>query len=467
MSDATGPHLPKTLGFRDLVLLKLVAIVNVSLLPPVAGFGDASLLLWVLAFVLFFVPEAAAVLTLARRHPGEGGIYLWARREFGDLHGFVAGWCYWIGNLFYFPMQLVYLAGVLAYVGGASAAPLVDAKWFVSAVAFGWLALATGANVLGLSVGKWIPNVGAVGTVATVGFVVASGMFAAGSGTAAPVPVVAGSVPDMVSALSVMCFAFMGLELASTMGGEMRRPGRDLPRAALIAGALTLCAYLGVTAALQRLVPVGEIGSIQGVIQAVEQGSARLGLAWLVAPLALAMAVSIAGGLSAWYVGATRVPFMAGFDHTLPAWLGRVHPRWGSPVPALLLQGGLSALFIVTTLVGSTVAEAYQVLLRSSAIITMIPFCYMFAAVARLRTLRWPIRLSGVVGFAISAAGAVTAFVPTAEVDRVVLYETKLLVGVLGPLAVGLVLFQRARRTRAAGAAASPGFGDTALADGE
>ena len=69
MRDHQGHELPRTLGFRDLLLLKLVAIINVSLLPPVAGYGRVTLLLWCGAFLLFFVPEAVAVLTLARRHP--------------------------------------------------------------------------------------------------------------------------------------------------------------------------------------------------------------------------------------------------------------------------------------------------------------------------------------------------------------------------------------------------------------
>ena len=167
--------LPRTLGFLDLLLLSLVAVINVSLLPPLAGFGRAALALWVVAFLLFFVPEAVAVVNFSRRFPGEGGIYLWARRVFGETHGFVSGWCYWLANLFYFPMQLVYLSGVLAYAGGAGLAGLVERKWFVSAVSFGWLALAVGVNMLGLVVGKWFPNIGALGSIASVVVIVAAG----------------------------------------------------------------------------------------------------------------------------------------------------------------------------------------------------------------------------------------------------------------------------------------------------
>src|SRR2546423_1603844 len=161
---ATEPvAIPRTLGRRDLVLLKVVAVVNINNVPPVAIHGWASLVLWTLAFVGFFVPEAVAVLTLGRRYPGEGGIYLWTRKEFGDVHGFLAGWCYWTNNLFYVPVLLVYMAGILAFAGGeARATELVNQKLFVLGVAIGWLVLIAAANIRGLGVAKWIQNAVAV-----------------------------------------------------------------------------------------------------------------------------------------------------------------------------------------------------------------------------------------------------------------------------------------------------------------
>jgi amino acid transporter len=457
MRDAEGHELPRALGFGDLLLLKLVAIINVSLLPPVAGYGRVTLLLWAAAFFLFFVPEAIAVLALAKRFPGEGGIYLWTQRQFGPLHGFISGWCYWIGNLLYFPMQLVYLAGVLAFAGGADTAGLVGQKWFVSVVAFGWLALATGTNVLGLRVGKWVPNVGAVGTALTLALIVGAGASAAVTGRAEAVPFATTHGWELVSSLTVMSFAFMGLELASTMGDEMRNPSRDLPRAALLAGAATLAAYLAVTWSLQALLPASQIGAIQGIVQAVDLGMRRLGLDLLLGPLAVVMAVSIGGGLAAWYAGSTRVPFVAGFDHALPASLGRVHPRWGSPHVALTVQGVLSAACIVVTLAGSTVAEAYQIFLKASAVTTLVPFCYMFLGLARLGDVRWWQQAAGVMGFVVSGAGALAAFVPTSDVGNVVVFELKLVAGALGPMAVGLWLFARSRRPSPAEAAPDRG----------
>ena len=446
MSDR-APELPRTLTFRDLLLFKLVAIVNLSLLTPSAGLGQSALWLWVVAFVLFFIPEVVAVLALSKRYPEEGGLYTWANRQFGPTHGFISGWYYWTGNLFYFPMQLVYLAGVLAYAAQGADSRLVDGKTFVAAVALGWLALVTAVNFVGLGVGKWLPNVGAVCTAFTAILIASAGVVAWRSGASAPMPADLPAAGEIFSGLSVMCFAFMGVELASTMGSEIKHPDRDLPRAAMAAGALTLGIYLAVTWALLQLLPPGEIGVIEGIVQGVDLGVRRLGLEWLAAPLASVMAVSLAGGLAAWYAGSTRIPFVAGLNDALPSALGRVHPRWGSPYVALLAQGALTVGFIAATMWGSSVREGYQVLLRSSVITTLVPFGYMFLGLVSLKDEAAWKRAAGVVGFAVSLAGMIAAFVPGDDVANVGWYEVKLLAGSLLPLAAGLAFFARARRT--------------------
>ena len=440
-----GSGIPRTLGLTDLVLLGTVAIVNVNTVPPVAGFGRATLALWGLAFAAFFVPEAIAVLALSRRYPGEGGVYLWARRHFGDVHGFVSGWCYWTNNLFYVPVLLVYLAGIVAVAGGERTAPLVDDRWFVATIAFGWLAIITVANVRGMGVGKWINNAGGIGSAATVVLLVVAAAVARRRGAAVTPPVVAGSALDMASGLGVMCFAFIGIELASTMADEIRNPERDIPRAIAITGVVAIVSYLLAADALLALVPTGEIGAIQGVMQAVSRGAAAAGAGWLVAPIAVVMALSVGGATSAWFAGPARIPFVAGLDSALPAALGRVHPRWGSPHVALITCALLSAGLTALSLAGSSVAEAYQVLLRASVAINLVPFVYTFLALMTLDSARRFERVAGAVGALVTAAGMVTAFLPGADVASVVLFESKMVAGVGGPLAIGLWLYRRSR----------------------
>lgn len=435
----------------DLVLLKIVAIVNVNNVPPTAVFGRASLALWTLAFLAFFIPEAIAVIVFSRRYPGEGGIYLWTRRLFGEAHGFFSGWCYWTNNLFYVPVMLVYIAGVAAFAGGERTAGLVHQPWFVAAVAFGWLAAITVANVRGLAVGKWIQNVGGLGTGLAVLLVIAAGLVVVGSGGTLIPPPATGTGWEMAAGFSVMCFAFIGIELASTMGDEIRDPPRDLPRAIAIAGVVSIASYVLVTGAVQALVPVGDLGTIQGIMQAVGHGAHIAGLDWLIGPVAVVMALSVGGAASAWFAGSSRIPFVAGLTHALPDALGRVHPRWGSPHVALLTCAAVAGLFTALSLVGSTVSEAFQVLLKAAVAIQLVPFVYLFLGLMRLDGVGWVARLAGGIGGTVTVLGILAAFLPPADVASVAVFELKMLAGVVLPCAVGWLLYRRA--TRQAGAA--------------
>lgn len=439
----------RTLGLADLVLLGTVAIVNVNTVPPVARFGRATLLLWVIAWATFFVPTAIATLVLSKRYPGEGGVYLWTERRFGPLHGFIAGWCYWTNNLFYVPVLLVYLAGVAAFVGGEATAPLVDNRAFVAAVAFGWLALITVANVLGLATGKWINNIGGAGSIATVVLLVIAAAIARARGVSVAPPVTEGTLPDMMSGLSVMCFAFIGIELASTMADEIKNPARDVPRAIAIVGAIAVLSYVAVTDALFALVPAGDIGAIQGVMQAVGHGAESAGAPWLVSFIAIVMSLAIGGAASAWFAGPARIPFVAGLNSALPRALARVHPRWGSPHVALITCAVISALLLTLSMIGADVIEAYQILLSATVVINLIPFVYIFLALMTLDDATSIERAAGAVGAAVTVAGIVAAFRAGDEVGSVLVYELKMAAGVLVPLALGLWLFTRSRRQAA------------------
>ncbi len=438
--------IPRTLGRLDLVLLKIVAVVNINNVPPTAVYGRASLALWTLAFAAFFLPEAIAVVAMAKRYPGEGGVYLWIKEEFGPAHGFFAGWCYWTCNLFYVPVLLVYMAGIFAFGGGEETGRLVDDRRFVLGIALGWLALITVLNLRGLRVGKWIQNVGGVGVFLSIGLVLLAAALAWSKGGAESPPLVSGAGWGMVASFSVMCNAFVGVELASTMGDEIRDPRRDLKPAILIAGAVSLASYLMVTVAVLALVPIADLGIIEGIMQAVSHGATGAGAGWIVGPVAILMGLAIGGAASAWFAGSARVPFVAGLASALPSALGRVHPRWGSPHVALITCAVVAGLFTVISLLGSTVAEGYQVLLKAAVVIQLIPFLYLFVALARLVGIGAWSRAAGVLGFITTAFGIVAAFFPAEDVASVVVFELKMAVGVIGPVAVGWYLFRRSRQ---------------------
>ena len=121
--------LVRALGVSDLTWLYLVAVVNLNVVPVIAAGGAQVMWLLAAAVLLFFVPQGIGVIELAEHMPGEGGLYLWTKESFGDFHGFICGWCYWMTNMFFVPSLLFAVAGVTTYiVGGNAAAKINDSR---------------------------------------------------------------------------------------------------------------------------------------------------------------------------------------------------------------------------------------------------------------------------------------------------------------------------------------------------
>ena len=138
---------------------------------------------------------------------------------------------------------------------------------------------------------------------------------------------------------------------------------------------------------------------------------------------------------------------MAGVDRVLPAAFGKVHPRWQTPHVALLVQGGVATLFILAGLVGSTVRDAYLALVDTTIVLFFIPYLYMFGAYLRLQRRRTPLSVAaGWVGLGAVLLSIALAFVPAADVASPAAFEAKVLGGVVGFMALGVLLAGRGVR---------------------
>ena len=461
MSTSTAPGLKRVLGRADLVLLFVVAITNLNVVPVIAANGPVTVWLWLLALVFFFWPQGIAVIELARRHPEEGGVYVWTKAAFGDFHGFLSGWCYWTNNIFYVPTVLLYLVGVVVYVFGTKAAGLADSGPFAFTVSTILLWVLVWLNTRGLGVGRWVNNAGGVGTavasLALIGLGVAR-LVTHGSALSA-----ADFVPPrvdfhLVSSFGVICFGLVGLELASVMGDEIRDPDRELPPAVLWGGAISGLLYLGATLAVLLAVPASEVGVTQGVVQAVQRMATDVGVSFLAPLVAAVLSVSIAGIASAWLAGSARIPFVIGLDRFLPPVLGRVHPQYGTPYIALSVQALLCTLFLAMSFVGATVKEAFVTLLDLAVVLQLVPYLYLYAALIKYSRAsasapslysKRTLRLAGLAGFVTTGLGMIVAFVPTRQIESTFQFEAKMFGGCGVFLALAAVFYLRGRGTRA------------------
>ena len=468
MTTESGTHdLKRVLRLGDLVLFNVVAVLGLRWVATSAKAGPSSLVLWLLAATLFFIPQGIAVITLASRFPDEGGVYAWTRRSYGEWNGFLCGWCYWINNVLYYPNLLISTAVIATYAIGKGGTAL-GASWpYVLSVSLAALWLAALLNIVGLGTGKWLHNIGGVATYLPGLVLVVLGIAAVAMHPSANTITAERLVPDVteLSTLNLwasIAFAFAGLELSSTMGEETANPRRDLPRAIVIAAPLIAAAYILGTLSVLWLVPNDDLNIVSGFLQGITAGSAAMSpaLVW-VAPVAAALyTISNVAGVGAWLSGPARVAFVIGLDRYFPPAFGKVHPKWRTPYVAILVQAVLATVFLLVSQVGkgSTVEHAYLILLDTQLLVYFIPYLYLFLCLLRqargsaqpgpLPGGRVGATLAGLCGLGVTAFAMIVASIPPSDAPNRGVFAAKVIGGAAAFVVLGGLIYMRARVTR-------------------
>lgn len=461
-------QLRRVLGFWDVLLFNIATVLGPRWLAAAGYNGTSSISLWIIAALLFFVPSALVINELSTRFPDEGGLYVWSKEAFGDFHGFVAGWTYWIYTVFYFPGLLLASASMAAYIGGAGHANLATNREFLVIGSFLLLFVAVWLNIIGLNIGKWLQNAGGVGSYVPLLILVGISAWIWHAHGSATHFTFKNMLPvwnqATVNFWPQMVFAFAGFELVSAMSEEVRNPQRTLPRAVWGAGAAVAFIYIVGTISVLVLIPSQQVNPLSGVFQGLTAGSVTLKIAFVGVVAALLVTVGNAGGVGSTVAGIARVPFAVGIDRYLPKAFGKIHPRWRTPYVSILVQAILSCLVLLLAQIQATATTAYQVVVDAAIVLYFIPFLYMYAAAIKLAYREDRRRnpqailipggtvgawIAGGLGFAITALGIVLSFVPPGGTESKFSFLAKLVGGTVGTILVGLALYWRGARQKA------------------
>src|SRR5262245_33275487 len=458
-------HLRRAMGFRDLVLFYLVTALSLRWVATAAAAGPSSIIIWIAGCLAYFVPLTLCVLELSSRYPEEGGMYLWSKQAFGEFAGFMTGWMYWTANLPYYPALLYFAAGNALFVGGDRWQKLSTSSSYFIIVALAGLALGFTLNLIGLNIGKWLHNIGALGAWLPATMLIVMGSvawFRFGSATRFGGGAILPAIDfKNVFFWSTVAFAFGGMEGASTMGDEIQHPRRNIPRSLLTAGVIVTAIYIVATISVLTALPADEVSGLQGFMQAMSKVAVRIGVEPVAPFAALLVTISSIGGVSAWFAASSRLPFVAGVDKFLPPAFGRVHPKWQTPYVAMAVQAVLAGTFIFLGQAGTSVKGAYDFLVGMGVVSYFLPFLYMFCAVIRLQ--REPagpgvMRIPGgkpvaimmaLLGLMTTTISSILACIPPADEPNKVLAVVKLLGSSACLVGIGAVIYWIGKRKNA------------------
>lgn len=473
-APATGQEAKKQLrremGFWDVLLFNIAAVLGPRWIASAAYNGTSSISLWILAAVLFFIPSAFVVSELSSRFPAEGGVYVWCKEAFGEFHGFVAGWAYWIYTVFYFPSLLMASLAMSAYAAGARGADLSTNRAFLVIGSLVVLAIAVWFNIVGLRVGKWLQNAGGIGTY--IPLLLLTGVAIAFAMTHGAVThftwqnILPGRIDfGKVNFWSSIAFGFAGLELVAFMGEEIHDAARTIPKAIFGSGILIAIIYLVGTVCVLLILPAPTVNNAAGVFQALAVGSKLLGVAVIGIIAAILVTVGNLGGVGTTVAGVARIPFVVGIDRYMPEAFGKIHPRWRTPYVAMLVQAIASAVILVAFQWRESTAGAYQILIDATVILNFVPYLYMYAAAIKLgmRSDRgsnpeailipggkagpW---IAGSLAFGVTLLAIIVAMIPPDNIENKPLFELKLIGSTVIALLIGLVMYWRGARQKAA-----------------
>ncbi|MBN7795499.1 APC family permease [Parahaliea mediterranea] len=367
-APAASEQLRRVVGAPGYALLALNGVIGAGIfgLPAVAAqrVGDFSPWLFLLCALIIMT----VVLGFARAASlvsATGGPIVYVARAHGAFAGFQVGWLLYISRLVAMAANTVLL--------------VTYAAWFLPALESGLprqlaialvIAALTGLNIVGVRAGMGVVYLLSV-------FKVLPLLFFAGLGLAHAEPGLLGGatlppLPTLGETLLLLIYAFVGFENAVIPAGEGRRPARDIPVAIIATVVLISLLYFLIQWVALSLLPELSASS-QPLVDAASVMWGTTGAT----VMAVAAVASIAGNCSASVLGAPRLSYALSLEKGLPAWFGRVHPRFHTPANSIAFYGAGAILLAVT---GSFVTLAVV-----STLVRLVTYAAVLLSLPRLR----------------------------------------------------------------------------------
>lgn len=458
--QAHSAVLRKELGLFDLVLAQFLLVIVLDFFGTAAKAGSSHVAFWLLAYVLFFIPQAIVVAHLNRIMPLEGGLYEWARLAFNNQIGFLVAWNLWLFAVLYVAVIGLVTTTFLAYALGPAAAWIASSKWLILAVSFLLIAAMMLLSALGLRVGKWLSNLGSIATLIVLALLIATPFVNLWGGRLSEYrPLHLVMPPLTVFSLSVftkmMFGALSGFEYVAIFAGECRNPARHLTRSVLITAPFIALIYIFATSAILAFSSPETVDVVGPVPQALRLGSHSFGVAEIIVPLAIVLLfVNYPTSFSVYFSASTRLPMVAGWDHLLPAWFTRLHPKYKTPVNSILCLGTITLAGSVAALIGVGPQEAYEILLTWAFTFYGIAYLALFAIPflsPRNRGLRprLGLRLAALSGFLMTLLYVLLSIFPIIPVESSSHYSLKIAVVVIGGNFLGWIIYRAGQRSTA------------------
>src|SRR5580765_5813846 len=460
--ETRSESLRKPLGLFDLVLTQILFVVGSSWVGAAAKLGQAHLFFWLLAILLFYIPQAAVVIYLSNRMPLEGGIYQWAKLGFNEFAGFIVAWNLWLLSITVIALGGMFVTTNISYAIGPGAVWMPESKWCVSLISAALVGGLGWACVRGLSLGKWVHNIGAFAMFIVYTSLILLPLLGLARGQLKSYQPLQFAVPAMSLFYCFNIFsklavgALSGFEYVAILAGETRAPARDIGRSVLIASPVIALAFILGTSSVLAFVGNNPIDLIGPVAQTLRLGLRSFPIAGAIASAGIIlMTVRTISSTSVHFTGTSRLPMVAGWDRLLPVWFTRLHPKYKTPINSVVFVGIITLVIAISSQIGAGIQEAFQLVDNAANVFYAIVYLSLFAlpifgtSAVRSGAPVW-LRVASACGCGVSLLAIFFTVYPIIDVPNPLIFGTKIAVVAIIANAIGAAIFAGARRKRTA-----------------
>jgi len=349
----------------------------------------------------------------------------------------------------------------LSYALGEPGAWMRNSPWCVSLISCVLLGGLGWTGVRGLSLGKWLHNIGgfamllAYGALIVLPFV----MLARGDLSAYRPLQIAGPTMSVFYCFNIFTKlavgALSGFEYVGILAGETRAPARNIGRSVIIAAPIIALIFIFGTSSVLAFIGNNQIDLIGPVPQTLRLGLHSFRIAGAIASVAIVlMTVRSISSISIHFTGSSRLPMVAGWDHLLPAWFSRLHVRYKTPINSIMFVGAITLVIAISSQIGAGMQEAFQLVDNAANVFYGIVYAVMFAipivgALAiRARAHTW-LRLAAACGFAVCLSAIFFTIYPIIDVPSPLTFAAKIITVTVTANAIGAAIFVLGKRRRA------------------
>ena len=336
----------KTLGGLDIFLGMITVMFFLDTLGPVAAMGTASITWMLIIAVIFFVPYGLITAELGSTYPDEGGMYAWVKRAFGKRWGVRVTWMYWVNNAVWISSATIFIIGVACQLFMPNTSFPIQ---LVLSIVLIWLVILVGLRPLNES--KWVTNVsGIIKLLIAAGIIISAVIYISQGNVAANDFSLTGFIPklgDSFIFFPALIYNFLGFEVMSAMGSQMKNPKKDVPRAVISNAFLITALYILVTTSILMIIPADKVNIVESIMDcfmvALGGGAASI----VVVVFGLMFLSILFGQIVTWITAACNMAAEASADGELPKVFAIRHKKNGTPMGTLIITGVIGTFLTV------------------------------------------------------------------------------------------------------------------------